>query len=156
MFDAAQFSDLIRQTIVKLNPVLHSRAANQLLLGTSAQESRFGTYLKQIQGPALGVFQMEPLTEEDIWRNYLAFRPGIENTIKALTGVMAPSSRHLQGNLLYQIAMARLHYFRVPEPLPAADDIPALAAYWKQHYNTPLGRGTEAEFVENYHRYVGV
>jgi hypothetical protein len=38
--------------------------------------------------------------------------------------------------------MCRLHYRRVAEPLPAAKDTEAMAAYWKAHYNTPLGKGT--------------
>ena len=50
--------------------------------------------------------------------------------------------------------MARAHYLRVPEPLPDAGDVEALAAYWKQHYNTPAGAGSEAEFIDNYQRVV--
>jgi hypothetical protein len=30
-----------------------------------------------------------------------------------------------------------------------------MADYWKQHYNTPLGRGTVEEFISNYQRHVG-
>ena len=57
-------------------------------------------------------------------------------------------------NLGYATAMCRVHYRRVLEPLPGADDIPGLAEYWKQHYNTPLGRGTVGEFADKFERYV--
>src|SRR5258706_9966058 len=46
---------------------LNSEAAINLLLGTAAQESNMGTYVKQTTGPALGLFQCEPLTYDDIW-----------------------------------------------------------------------------------------
>ena len=56
--------------------VNHEAAAN-LLVGTVFQESVIGnqTRLKQVGGgPALGIFQIEPDTHQDIWDNYLAFR----------------------------------------------------------------------------------
>ena len=154
MFDPKQFSQLIHDTLADLDPALCSRSAVNLLLGTAAQESLFGTYLKQIKGPALGVFQMEPMTEIDIWDHYLAYRPHLKNMVVKTTGVKHPDDYHLRGNLLYQIAMARVHYFRVPEPLPDADDVQALAEYWKRFYNTHLGLGNAREFVKNYRWYV--
>ncbi|MDR9502667.1 MAG: hypothetical protein RI601_12795, partial [Desulfurivibrionaceae bacterium] len=56
----------------------------------------------------------------------------------------------LKFDLAYQIIMARLQYLRVPDALPDHFDIAGLAAYWKQHYNTPAGRGTVDEFIKNY------
>lgn len=38
--------------------------------------------------------------------------------------------------------------------LPASEDIAGLATYWKQYYNTPQGKGTEAEFIKNCERSV--
>jgi len=29
-----------------------------------------------------------------------------------------------------------------------------MARYWKKHYNTRLGKGSEMEFIENFTRYV--
>lgn len=152
MFNPAQFRNLVSDVCSKLD--LHSPAAVNLLLGTAAQESGFGTYLKQIKGPALGVFQMEPATETDIWRNYLSFRTELSGRIIQVAGVSAPNVLHLEGNLIYQIALCRVYYLRKPEPMPSVDDLPGLARYWKAHYNTSEGRGTAAEFIENYRRYV--
>jgi hypothetical protein len=50
--------------------------------------------------------------------------------------------------------MCRLHYRRVPEPLPDAEDINGLAAYWKKYYNTKAGRGSESEFIINWYNLV--
>ena len=53
---------------------LYSKDAEELLIFTCAVESDGGTYLKQIKGPALGIYQMEPRTYNDIWQNYMRNR----------------------------------------------------------------------------------
>lgn len=53
---------------------------------------------------------------------------------------------------MYAAMMCRIHYRRVSEPLPAAGDLPAQAAYWKKWYNTELGAGTEAEYIEHWNQ----
>jgi len=44
-------------------------------------------------------------------------------------------------------AVCRLCYYRKPDPLPKAGDIEGQAAFWTQHYNTPLGKGTVTKYV---------
>ena len=61
----------------------------------------------------------------------------------------------LETNHMYACAMCRVHYMRVSAPLPDADDLEAQAAYWKQHYNTPLGAGTVEHFMEAYSHVAG-
>ena len=154
MLDKVQFRELIETALRRLN--MYNESAVNLLLGTAAQESRFGTYLKQLGGgPAMGIFQMEPATEKDCWDNYLSYRDNIVKRITDLSGITGPNPEALQWNLYYSIAMCRVRYYRVPTPLPNADDIAGLAAYWKQNYNTPAGAGTVNEFIQNYNRYVG-
>ena len=54
---------------------LWSQVAENLVLGTAVTESRL-KYLKQLgKGPALGIFQMEPFTHNDIWRTHLWGKP---------------------------------------------------------------------------------
>ena len=144
-----------------VRPVLHrlglySDAAENLLVGTAAQESLLGRYLVQVGGgPALGVFQMEPATHRDIWENFLAYRPELVGRIKQLLPPAAAEGwRAAEGelvtNLAYAAAMCRVHYLRRPEPLPKADDLVGLAAYWKRFYNTEAGAGTVDEFYMHY------
>lgn len=131
-------------------------------MGTIAQESHLGTYIKQLgKGPALGLVQMEPATHDDIWINFLAYKKPISALLWTLsldngmfTSSKIPDSAQLMGNMYYAIAMCRIHYFRKSDPLPAAGDIAGYAAYWKKHYNTTQGKGTEAEFIANYKKYV--
>ena len=122
---------------------LWSRVAENLVLGTGIVESRL-KYIKQLgTGPALGLFQMEPFTHNDIWRTTLwgtELGMNVGNLIRPFHGI-APPATQLIGNLWYAAAMCRVHYRRIRAPLPS-DNAMDLARYWKQYYNTPLGAGT--------------
>ena len=112
-----------------------------------------GKYIKQINGPALGIFQMEPNTHNDIWENYLKCRISLWEHIRDNV-IVEFTPRELVWNLKYAIIMCRIHYLRVPTPLPQPDDIVKLAFYWKKYYNTLKGRGTIFEFTANYKKFV--
>lgn len=150
MLDVRQFRDLVIIPAIETLQ-LHSQAAVELLLGTALQESGL-RYLKQVGGgPAMGFFQMEPATHDDIWTNFLEYKPALLQAIRSL-------SRHrialaMASDLWYAAAMCRIHYLRVSAPLPAAGDFPAQAAYWKAHYNTPQGAGKESEYLANWNKY---
>lgn len=148
--DPQQFRLLvIRPVLERLG--LHSQAAENLILGTALQESRL-KYLKQLgAGPALGLMQMEPATHNDIWDNYLRYQPELAGLVKdfgLLGGRALPTT--MAGNAYYAVAMARVHYRRVAAPIPGALDARALAAYWKQYYNTPGGAGTVDEALPHF------
>ncbi|HDY8008049.1 TPA: hypothetical protein ACGUOU_000641 [Vibrio vulnificus] len=155
--DAKQLSELVvRPELKRLG--LWSEAAEQLVIGTIFTESR-GKYLKQHgNGPALGIIQMEPATHDDIWLNYLQYKGDLSQKIAQAASYVdyVPNSKvpvkasELIANLRYAVAMCRVHYLRVPEALPPAGDIPALARYWKKHYNTHLGAGTVSDFVDKF------
>ena len=139
---------VIRPTLRHIG--LWSESAENLLMGTAAQETLLGRYLKQINGVALGLFQMEPATHEDLYDNYLFYHADLEDVIH---GLLAPRVRMLDQlvwNLAYATACCRIQYYRFPEPLPAAHDIDGLAMYWKTRWNTVEGKGTVEEFVKNY------
>lgn len=152
--DAHQLRTLvIVPTIRRLG--LYSKAAENLLMGTAAQESHLGTYLHQLgKGPAKGIFQMEPATHSDCWANYLRYREGLAEELRQIAGVQTPTPELMIGNLYYATAMARVHYLRVSEALPKAENPYDLGHYYKDHYNTHLGKATVDEFVANYRHYV--
>jgi hypothetical protein len=139
---------LIRSTLSPLG--LYSADAEELLMATCAQESHLGEYRHQIHGPALGIFQMEPEDHDDIWANFLAYHFDLATAIRQLSGALQPDASDLQTNDAYAIAMCRVHYMRAHGALPAASDLTGLWNYYKQHYNTPAGAATQAEFVHNY------
>lgn len=141
---------VIRPTLEHLG--LYSLAAENLVLGTAAQESKLGTYVHQLGGgPALGIYQMEPATHRDIWDNWLAHKPELASRVRQLIAPWpAPFSRQLVTNLAYATAMCRLHYRRRPEPLPPPDDYEAQAQYYKDFYNTSAGRATVEQYLRSW------
>lgn len=146
---------IIKFTLQQLD--MHSPAAEELLLGTSAHESHLGRWLLQYpHGPARGLYQMEPDTEYDIWMSYLFYRPDRRQLIKDLTGVDKPTPLQLQYNHVYSTAMARLHYRRIADPFPSADDLDGLAHYWDQHYNRNPRKGFPQQYIDDYQRLFGV
>jgi len=142
---AEQFARLVIRPALQVLEAW-SPAAEALVLGTALAESGLD-YVQQLGGgPALGYFQMEPATHQDIWDNYLHYRPDMVGKLLSLRAADPPGDQQLAANACYAAAMCRVHYRRVPAPLPASGDIRGQAAYWKEHYNTPLGAGT----VEHY------
>lgn len=150
MMDKNQLRKLISDVLFELGKC--SEQAVNLLMGTAAQESALGKYWFQIKGPALGIFQMEPATEFDIWENFINLS-GKTKMVMSELGYQCPDTKRLQFDLRYQIIMARLHYLRVKEALPS--DLQGMARYWKKYYNTEFGKGAAEEFVKNFERYVG-
>lgn len=154
MINVKQFRDMVISNTLAILPGCQGTAATNLLLGTAIQESRL-TYLAQLDGDsdnydnALGLYQMERATHDDIWENYLAFRPELGDAVRHMTG-WEPRFEELVGNLWYATAMTRIHYRRVPTPLPEWNDVEGMADYWKEHYNTFEGSGTVEEYIENW------
>lgn len=119
---------------------LGGAAAVNLVTGTGLVESGF-IHDRQINGPALGWFQMEPATHEDIWLNFLRYRPNLANRILAASGLTGlPDAKNLVSNRIYSACLCRAQYLRVPAPLPSATDAAALSTYHKAYYNTALGQ----------------
>ena len=147
--DKTQLRKLIKETLLEIQ--LYSPESVNLILGTIAQESHLGIYIEQIQGPALGICQMEPATHDDIWDNYLNFKKELFNKIVLLT-TQGPNADEMRWNLKYAIAMCRVHYLRVPSPIPFA--LSGQAHYWKDHYNTYKGAGTVKQYISNFKRFV--
>jgi len=150
---------IIRKSLIGID--LWSPEAEQLLAGTAAQESQMLTFLKQIEGPGLGLYQMEPECHQDIHRNYLVYHPELRQKIFNSCGMVtflqgaSPPDELLIYNLKYATCMARLKYYRSNESLPAYNDIAGQSTYWKNIYNTVSGKGDTASYQANYERFVG-
>ena len=146
--------NILKQTIIEvLHEInMHSDNAVNLLMGTAAQESNF-KYVRQIGGgPALGYFQMEPATFKDICNKWLIYQDQkLWAKVYELCNVKRFHPDDLAWNVKLMIVFARFHYRRVKEELP--NDLEGYANYWKDHYNTHLGKGKVSEFIENYHRF---
>jgi hypothetical protein len=144
-------SEVIRPTLYHMGERYATPAAQQLLLGTALVESDGLRALHQYaNGPGRGLWQMEPATLNDHYK-WLAGHPELLMKIAELRCIAFTNLMQLSGNLYYACAMARVHYWRVLEPLPEANNISGLALYWKTYYNTPDGKGTVSAFVIKWH-----
>jgi len=162
MIDINQFTRYVIRPALKAIGK-YSQQAEEIVLGTALQESEL-TFLVQLgNGPARGLFQMEPPTHNDIWDNFLEYNNELAIKVAALSVtaeystdehdklyVIPPQASELVWNLQYAAAMARMQYLRVKDPLPPAGDVPAQAVYWKEYYNTYLGDGTVEEYEESW------
>lgn len=170
MIDPQQLRDyIIRPSLKAIGQ--YSESAEELLMLTAAQETLGGQYVHQVNGPALGIYQMEPRTFDDVKAWTKAKRPAIwqkiEELIIPLKGTFAADiyrkfylqlfdpfeAERMVWDLYFSTAMARCYYLRKPESLPKADDVEALAGYYKKHWNTFLGVATVDEAIENYNKY---
>jgi hypothetical protein len=155
MFNILQF----RESIVKstLNDLLlYSPEAEELLVFTCATESRGGSYIRQVNGPALGIYQMEPETYNDIWQNYLKDKTNLCMILFSNFEIgFQPSPDRLIYDLRLSTAMARLFYSRIKEPLPSSKDIDSIWDYYKKYYNTPKGKAQKFEAIQKYHDFLG-
>lgn len=135
--------EIVRPVLKSLS--LWTPAAENLVLGTGITESRL-KYIKQIgKGPALGLWQMEPATHNDLWTSYLYYNEALAALVRqyaprAYPGTYPPAE-HLKDSLKYAAAMCRIHYRRIKAAMPENNAV-SLAVYWKKYYNTPLGAGT--------------
>ena len=129
-----------------------------LINGTVAHESKGGTYIKQLQGPALGICQMEPATHDSIWQAYLPNQSIISHRLMTLCSfARAPKSSQMINDMLYAVSMCAILYkWRIdshrqdyPKTLEEA------AEMWKAYYNTINGKGTVEQFCNDYRQFTG-
>lgn len=127
--------------------------AELLVLGTACVESHCGLWLVQLDnGPARGIFQMEPATEEDIWSNFLAYHQDLAKRVNRWRVQYGNGmADEMTFNLAYAAVMCRLQYYRRPEPLP--DDLPGHARYWKDFYNTAKGAGQPQDYMNAWQQF---
>lgn len=125
---------------------LESTTMFQLVLGTAMHESGL-RYLYQVGGgPALGLWQMEPATHDDIFANFLRYDAGLLNSI-SLHYPRWRGSELLATDLCYAATMCAVHYRRrlKIDRADVARTPDLLADLWKQYYNTATGKGTVAQ-----------
>jgi len=120
---------------------LHSDHCVELLAMICAHESLGGKYRKQIGGPALGLFQIEPVTHNSVWDNSDSIRARAKRY-----GITEDVSK-LESDDRYSIWVAR-HYLAMDKnPLPKTPE--AMAAYCKHYWNR-TGKATPEKYLSDW------
>ena len=154
MLDYKQFEALI------LTPALQALQLDSLSLliaGTIAHESKGGTYIKQINGPALGVCQIEDATFNSLWQSYLPNQAILTNKIMTLCQFSrVPKAYQMIYDMLLSVAMcAALYKWRLDSHKESSPlTIESCADCWIKYYNCG-GKGTKDEFINDYKRWIG-
>ena len=150
---------IINDVLQKLGEKYADSKALDLVYNTGLVESKY-VYLQQIKGPARGFFQCEPWVAVDVCTNYLKYRESLMKKVSEVCMLdwnvfMTPDEDQwryiLTTNMAAQIVLCRLHYRRVPKPLPRT--LEDQAKYWKIYFNTSKGKGTPEHFMEIVSKY---
>lgn len=156
-----QFREMIRNTLkVIVEPYMdipYSKNAEELLLFTAVVESNAGEYLYQINGPALGLYQMEPSTYDDLFNNYLAYKELSVPRDDSHRDTKYPYQKSLHTmstNLTYQTVIARLQYYRFSEGLPSYKDAEKIFDYYKKYWNSYKGAAEKESCLNKYYSYL--
>ena len=153
MIEPRQLAGFIRSTLLELG-LLTDKVNNnglRMVLGTACKESECGRYLYQLgNGPARGVYQMEPDTADDVTTNFLNFHPDLKE--KVFKYKLTNDWEELAWNLKLSTLMCRVDYYRFKEPLP--NYLAGQAQYWKKYYNTEDGDGTITEYVNAWNTFI--
>ena len=154
-------------------PGCDSYESVDLMLGTVAKESEF-TFIKQKGGgPAISLYQIEPFTFKDTFVNFIQNRKELDDLIssnflpsdlctrshKGVSSLINFQTFDLDveralSSLMLATIIARIKYWRAPEPLPKRTDddyIRKLGEYWKRYYNTREDE-TADRFVAAWHK----
>jgi hypothetical protein len=121
--------------------------AIRLMLETAMQETRLGQFEDKTNYSAgTGLCQADRFPFEDRQKR---IRQKDLSAIKEAFDIdwYMVEWRELEHSPLLSLLDCRLTYKLRPEPIP--DSVVGRAAYWKKHYNTIAGKGTEFEYIQN-------
>lgn len=121
-----------------------SQSAENLIMATGMTETTYSA-LKQVNGPALGFWQMEPATYLDHlkWLESGLNQVFLHKILLAIRKAELPREPDsLIWDMQYATIMCRVHYLRIKEALPDATSAEDLCAYYLKYYNTALGKAS--------------
>lgn len=153
----------LMKIIYDVNMVLlgHARQEEmELMIGTAATESHLSQRAQYPNGPARGLFQVEPTTARDTYQTYLK-REDRRDLYHSMMGIcfglasapfFIPNLKEIERLLMfyddYCAIFARLKYLRRPEAIPKS--LGNLAEYYKRWYNTPAGAGSVRKYIRDW------
>lgn len=154
---------VIRPTLLALNE--WSPTAENLLLGTAAQESGLGFRMQSDKGVGMGIYCISAQTHINVWDKYLVTDPELASRTRGLASqqqFLKTPHTELIINLSYATGIAWMIYKR--HQLFFADNLSAheLAKYWLNYYCARDDQGVQKahtdslieNFIANYNALV--
>ncbi|RLA53544.1 MAG: hypothetical protein DRR42_04565 [Gammaproteobacteria bacterium] len=153
VFSADELRHLVvRETLQELGE--WTPAAENLLLGTAAQESALGLKLKE--GRMAGIYHISPAAHRAVWDRYLIHYPDLASIVRGMAGqrsFIRDPHGELISNLKYATAIAWFTYKRTGRQLPEDSSVENLAKYWHRHFHAKA-TGTIEDFIRNFRNMV--
>lgn len=132
----------------------YSEAAENLLLGTAAQESLLGSHCYCAQTRGLGLYRITAEKHRELWDKYLVQFPDLASQQRGLASqqqFLKDPHGELIHNLIYTTGMAWMIYRRAAIDISKPIDLPALAQLWANHFDNGTGTSRNADdFMQTY------
>jgi len=132
----------------------YSEVAENLLLGTAAQESLLGLHCFCAQTKGLGLYRITAEKHRELWDSYLVQFPDLASQQRGLASqqqFLKDPHGELITNLTYTTGMAWMIYRRAAIETSKPLDLPALAQLWANHFDNGTGTARNAdEFIQTY------
>jgi hypothetical protein len=151
---------IIRPALEQLND--WSQTAENLLLGTAAQESQLGFRMRSTTDTGLGLYRISARTHVQVWDEFLVTDPELASRLRGLASqqqFLKSPHDELISNLSYASGMAWMIYKRCHLKLPESNNINELAKCWFNYYSSrdessaQITNNNESgmdKFVQNY------
>lgn len=147
----ALLSSTIYNVMERMSICPTSKEIHNIVLETAAVESLRGKFVKQIYGPALGIYQMEPETRNDLL-NWLKYRhKDIYNEVMVFWEKKQTDEWNYTHNIPWQTAMCLIKYWYVSghNLQDLCRDRSSRATLWRIRYNTLKGKGSVHAYIKN-------
>ena len=143
-----EIKEIVEYALYKIDS--YSDDALALVVRTGMAESGYRALKGYGEGnPAIGFWQVEPATLNDMITNYIHYRSHYKKNLISLgMNFEKDTIMSVMSNMAVQAALCRLHYRRDKDPIPSWDNLEGQASYWKRVYNTVEGRGTVKHFMK--------
>ncbi|MDE1463943.1 hypothetical protein [Spartinivicinus poritis] len=154
---AEELRHYVVQPTLKQLQIKHCLAEN-LLMGTAAQESGLGFYLRPKKHHSYGIYCITPIMHRNIWDKYLVQLPELASQVRGLASqheFLENPHQELATNLSYATAIAWMVYQRVPN-FPTKGDpsnLGLLGKCWRRYYHGKPQASLD-DFIHNYHQYI--
>ena len=155
---------VVRPTLEQLNE--WSPAAENLLLGTAAQESQLGFIIHTSDVKGAGLYRISEFTHTQVWDEFLVTDPELASRMRGLASqqqFLKFPHHELITNLGYATGIAWMIYKRNDLPLLDENSILDLASCWQKNYSTrdtshhktpPCSETEMNKFAHNYRKLV--
>lgn len=146
-----------RLDIQQYLPSLHTHNFKDLILETCAVESNLGSLIKQVNGPALSIYQIEPNTYNFIDNLLKTKYKNIHNKTKYYIDLTKPQMHTRMTNIPHATVACMVYYLYAAgdKLLSNITTREQRANIWKIHYNTHLGKGTVESYLQKSKLYLG-